>query len=844
MAISVGKLRGSPRPEENADALDGLDTEEREAFNRFYREFVPRVAGYVRRHIHDHELIDEIVQETLLRAYRHSLHLEEGDEHWRWLATVARNLCIDQRALHRNWRESSVEEPETLDLTVYDADPEAHVVAAERQEIVARALERLTERERRLLVQKHIEGRRVREMANHEGVHVEALKSALRRARKAFAESYAAVTDRTGVASVFGPLVAGASLRLRELKARIGAMGDQVTTLAAHATTSSGFLNATTAAVVASLALGPGLGTLLQEAEAGLDGRGRSEELTFDGSAAPVTPTLAASSRSADSTLGGSEWTPRNGLGGAAPASGSGDGATSSADEPSGDPGPEVPGGPPIGASGPEPEPVDVGEEEVEEPEDARFSGFAYAPGSEESTASDSDGDSDSREAGASSGAPEREGSADRSGDASADEPATGDSGSNQADDSGTSDGSDAPDGADGDDSPGTDRGPADDDVPDDEPEGESDEPAESHETHSEDGDGSPDPNANASGAGNGEVTEGDGVSEVFALGEPLPEKRGECEIQCSVLFRSTDGGTTWQKLPAKGLEADEIRLSPAYPHDPRIFAVGRLGLMVSGDGGHTFWPTATPMVLASGGWRVVFDFWPGFGRDGEDRVVIGGIDGAWLYYADTGVVERVPTRVARVGDVTAVPRHRGEPEGVLIRGPGNVVEFCSGVGLCEPVTTVAGPTAFSNLVFIESGAAGDRRPDHGGVFLAWGDWGDVATSVRRSDDSGQSFERRGPRVSHLSVYSPNMLYGGSVDWPRVTDGSTPKHLTLYESHDTGQTWSRVSHARIPGNATSVMESLAPDRWLIADYDGGIWCFDTGEASWARRCAPSPSPDA
>lgn len=217
MAISVGKLgRSSAGSVGYRVGVDSIGDAEREAFERLYREFLPRVAGYVRRHIHDYELVDEIVQETLLRAYRHGLHLEEGDEHWRWLSTVARNLCIDRRALHRNWRERAVEEPETLDLTVHESDPEAHVVAAERQEIVARALERLSERERRLLVQKHVEGRRVREMASLEGIHVEALKSALRRARAALRESYEEVANGgRGVASMAASATAALARGLR-----------------------------------------------------------------------------------------------------------------------------------------------------------------------------------------------------------------------------------------------------------------------------------------------------------------------------------------------------------------------------------------------------------------------------------------------------------------------------------------------------------------------------------------------------------------------------------------------------------------------------------------------------
>lgn len=855
MAISLGKLHGSPRPEENADALDGLDTEEREAFNDFYREFVPRVAGYVRRHIHDHELIDEIVQETLLRAYRHGLHLEEGDEHWRWLATVARNLCIDQRALHRNWRESSVEEPETLDLTVYDFDPEAHVVAAERQEIVARALARLTERERRLLVQKHIEGRRVREMASHEGVHVEALKSALRRARKAFAESYAAINDRTGVASVFGPLVAGASLRLRELKARIGAMGDQVTTLAAHATTSAGFLNtATAAAVVVGLALGPGLSGLVPD---GADAPGSAGDVAIggagaDGARSLATPRLLGHVSDAPS---GDRPSAQGTASGAAFPGGeydTGGDDTTGSSPPSND----QPGDGPFGGPGPvappdepdpdeaELDPVDLGPESVEEPEDAYITSVAVAPSSTPS------GTDEGEDAPGSSSEPSPEAEAEHEEGGTSDDAA---SDSGDADDGAEEEQADGETGGTSEDDSDSDAGDADEGT--DETGAEPDDDSESDA----DADGTDDSSADA------EPRE---VPHVFALGEPRGDARygchtsvqcdegspvgpTACQVQCTVLFRSVDGGATWEKLPAKGLDAERIFVPPEYPEDPRIFAIGQLGLLISEDRGETFHPATSVPAKRYSFYDIAF--WPGFGDGSEDRLVLSDVrSGVWVFDASTRAVAPLPldkgleVRGVRFGlndddevgvlltvthDRLAVFRQNLDRTGVY---------FCTLVR-CERHVDL--PSGHARFVEAQSGSAGLDNA----LTVSYG------SILFGSDDHGRSFSeyaveespRRGLGV--VVVGGDHGWYTRSVELVQGPDHRSIAETAIYRSDDAGRVWREIG--RSADVALGALTVLPSGRLIATGHlreEGSFWgntilCSEDGGQTWERRCTAVPA---
>lgn len=156
-----------------------------DAFARFYASYSPRVAGLARRFVGDADVAD-VVQETFLRAYRARLHLEEGDGHWPWLATVARNLCHD---LHRAraGRELPLEEGVVVALV-----PGPDVAAEDRARAasVAEALQGLSPRQRQLLLRRHVDEVPCIVMAAGEGTSVDALKSALARAREAFRARY------------------------------------------------------------------------------------------------------------------------------------------------------------------------------------------------------------------------------------------------------------------------------------------------------------------------------------------------------------------------------------------------------------------------------------------------------------------------------------------------------------------------------------------------------------------------------------------------------------------------------------------------------------------------------
>jgi RNA polymerase sigma-70 factor (ECF subfamily) len=163
-------------------------------FDEVYTSCAPRVRGLVRRLVADAGLVEDIVQETFLRGYANTIHVDDEDP-WPWLAAVARNLCLD--ALRR--RQIITEDPldaddESLATAVVPTTPEREVMRSAEAAHVHEALSALSPRQRRILVLKHLRGWRYQEIAEVESLTDDALKSILARARRNFRRQYLART--------------------------------------------------------------------------------------------------------------------------------------------------------------------------------------------------------------------------------------------------------------------------------------------------------------------------------------------------------------------------------------------------------------------------------------------------------------------------------------------------------------------------------------------------------------------------------------------------------------------------------------------------------------------------
>ncbi|MBO0608828.1 sigma-70 family RNA polymerase sigma factor [Myceligenerans salitolerans] len=128
---------------------------------------------YVVRRTGDEEEARDVVQETLLRAWRHPEVLERSEESVRsWLFTVARNLVVDHLRSARRNREHST-------ASVPDRQEHDRTHAVLDSWLVADALLALSPDHRAVVVGAYYRGRSVAELATEHGIPPGTVKSRL-----------------------------------------------------------------------------------------------------------------------------------------------------------------------------------------------------------------------------------------------------------------------------------------------------------------------------------------------------------------------------------------------------------------------------------------------------------------------------------------------------------------------------------------------------------------------------------------------------------------------------------------------------------------------------------------
>lgn len=135
------------------------------------------MCGFLLRRTRDPHLAEDLAQETFLRATRALLGWR-GENPAGWLLTIARNVLVDH--VRRSRRELPLPDPEELGAPALHEDALA----------VRDLLERLPVRHARLLTLVYLEGFSLVEVAAMTGAKHSTIKTAVWRARTAFAELY------------------------------------------------------------------------------------------------------------------------------------------------------------------------------------------------------------------------------------------------------------------------------------------------------------------------------------------------------------------------------------------------------------------------------------------------------------------------------------------------------------------------------------------------------------------------------------------------------------------------------------------------------------------------------
>ena len=179
-----------PSPPADAELLAAARDGSAEAFRSLALRYQPRLAAVLDRYTRNRHDTEDLVQETLLRAYD---NLGRYDERWAvstWLYRIAINLAISQR--RRRQPRTNHDGAGASLTTVADEEPVAQ--AAQREQagrVWSIAREQLSAEQHAMLWLAYVEQMPMAEIAAAMGKSRVAVKVAMHRARQRLAEHLA-----------------------------------------------------------------------------------------------------------------------------------------------------------------------------------------------------------------------------------------------------------------------------------------------------------------------------------------------------------------------------------------------------------------------------------------------------------------------------------------------------------------------------------------------------------------------------------------------------------------------------------------------------------------------------
>lgn len=169
----------------DAALIAAAQSGDRRAVDELLARYEQQIYRFGLRMCGDEESAREVLQETMLAAFRNLPGFRGQASLSTWLYQIARSFCIKERR--------GVRPTTTLDDSLRDqADaPDLQVYARQIGEALASAIRALPADQREVLVLRDVEGLSAQEAAQVVGIEVGALKSRLHRARTAMREKLA-----------------------------------------------------------------------------------------------------------------------------------------------------------------------------------------------------------------------------------------------------------------------------------------------------------------------------------------------------------------------------------------------------------------------------------------------------------------------------------------------------------------------------------------------------------------------------------------------------------------------------------------------------------------------------
>lgn len=168
-------------------------------FERSVQRYQHRIYGFAVYFLGDRIEAQDVTQDVLLRLWQHRSEIEE-DRVFGWLLRVTRNACVD--ALRKRKTRRNIMTPDT-DALGYaagaDPMPDACAEAADFQGHLGRALSRIAEPYRSIVILREVQELKYEEISGAMNLPLNTVKVYLHRGRKMLREHLSEVMHRETV---------------------------------------------------------------------------------------------------------------------------------------------------------------------------------------------------------------------------------------------------------------------------------------------------------------------------------------------------------------------------------------------------------------------------------------------------------------------------------------------------------------------------------------------------------------------------------------------------------------------------------------------------------------------
>ena len=171
------------------------------AFEILQKKYKSKIAALIRRMVKDADDIEDLVQESFIKAYKALPNFQFGYTFSAWIYRIASNNTIDFLRKKR-FQMISIDKPMGEDddyyIEIKDEDPlpDIELITEERKKILNEAIDKLPDNYKEIINLRHKEELDYKEIANKLNIPLGTVKAHLFRARKTL---YEALKDKKSI---------------------------------------------------------------------------------------------------------------------------------------------------------------------------------------------------------------------------------------------------------------------------------------------------------------------------------------------------------------------------------------------------------------------------------------------------------------------------------------------------------------------------------------------------------------------------------------------------------------------------------------------------------------------